>query len=836
MPDTSSPPTVSRTALRIILFGMPDAGKSSLLGALAQAGQTQEHLLNGHLTDLGQGLAELQRRLYEERPKETLEEVVPYPVAFEPFAGSTGEKRRVEVVFIDCDGRVANELLSRRRSLEADSSEQSLAYQIQEADTLILVVDASASPAQIESDFAEFSRFLRLLQTHRGRHSEVGGLPVFLVLTKCDLLAQAGDGPATWMERIEERKRQVGQRFKDLLAEQTGPLPFGSIDLNLWATAVKRPDLAGSPPKPREPYGVAELFHQCLDEAQVYGRRQRLAGRRLAWTVTGAVGVAASMIALAVALATSSPTTPMTRLQSKVVNYRTDEGPTASTRLREPLQPRISLLTELRNDAEFSLLAPDDQAYVNQRLQELRDYQAFKEKLTQARAPEQARNDKELDEIRRRLEDDIVIPEPYRLDWAQTEAALLHAQRLKDVKALRDAVGQVEKWYRGLKERGDELWNFSDQRPAAAPISWSEWYNRVNRLFVDATAPLFPPTDRVPYAEPSLGTSAITYATALRFERVADARADWEKRKQELQSLAELAAALGLAGKEAPTPPTLQIPAEGFTIEQARSRLRELEKSYPNYSAWTRLTLPDAAAASLQRTAEGDYRRALAPAQELILRQLQQVSPDGRETPERWRAVRDWLAGTPELAGWRELATLLAKLAHPKADDPVTDLLGFLKHDRFDLDLRGLILTIPDSLKARPVGNLVIYHRSGDSAPATQKFAPTGEPQHDPVRGTTRYTFAPDSRATIAYKPGDALWAELSLTKDSEGRERSLLWSGSRSLTYQFERLVRPPRVLRKGQKETEGPVAEGVVLTVSPESGLPRVPDLMPVVILKKR
>src|SRR5579864_9200793 len=52
-------------AVRIVLFGMPDAGKSSLLGALAQAAQTQEHLLNGHLTDLSQGLAELQRRLYD---------------------------------------------------------------------------------------------------------------------------------------------------------------------------------------------------------------------------------------------------------------------------------------------------------------------------------------------------------------------------------------------------------------------------------------------------------------------------------------------------------------------------------------------------------------------------------------------------------------------------------------------------------------------------------------------------------------------------------------------------------------------------------------------------
>src|SRR6516165_12527157 len=77
--------TASRSAQRLVLFGMPAAGKSSLLGALAQAAQTQEHLLNGHLTDLSKGLAELKRRLYEDQPQETLEEVVPYPISFEPF-------------------------------------------------------------------------------------------------------------------------------------------------------------------------------------------------------------------------------------------------------------------------------------------------------------------------------------------------------------------------------------------------------------------------------------------------------------------------------------------------------------------------------------------------------------------------------------------------------------------------------------------------------------------------------------------------------------------------------------------------------------------------------
>src|SRR6516162_6997600 len=329
MTEASTPTAAVRADdLSIVLFGMPAAGKSSLLGALAQAAEAQEHLLNGHLTDVSHGLDELRRRVYEESPRRTAEEVVPYPIDFEPFpqnGRADGDKEHLNAVVIDCDGRVANDLLVRRQDLSDDSPEGTLAHEVVEADTLVLVIDASAPPTQVEADFAEFDRFLRQLEAGRSRRAEVGGMPVFLVLTKCDLLAQPGDKPSDWMERIEQRKRDVDARFRSFLARrerESGPLPFGRIDLHLWATAIKRPALAGSPAKAREPYGVAELFRQCLEQAAAFRERRRRSGRRLFWTVGAASGLVALLLSLTVALAIFNQAPKGGELLARVQDYQ----------------------------------------------------------------------------------------------------------------------------------------------------------------------------------------------------------------------------------------------------------------------------------------------------------------------------------------------------------------------------------------------------------------------------------------------------------------------------------------------------------------------------------
>jgi hypothetical protein len=83
----------------------------------------------------------------------------------------------------------------------------------------------------------------------------------------------------------------------------------------------------------------------------------------------------------------------------------------------------------------------------------------------------------------------------------------------------------------------------------------------------------------------------------------------------------------------------------------------------------------------------------------------------------------------------------------------------------------------------------------------------------------------------LTYKPGERLWASLPLRDDW-----MLTWARDRSSMYQFESLLRPPRLHKKDEPNTAGSLQEGVRVIIKPADGVPRVPDLMPVVRLEGR
>lgn len=826
--------------LSIVLFGLPAAGKSSLLGALAQAAQAQEHLLNGRLIDVSHGLDELRRRLYEESARRTAEEVVPYPVDFEPFNADgrkTSAAKHVGAVVIDCDGRVANDLLVRRQAIPEDSPEGTLAREVTHADTLVLVIDASAPPAQVESDFAEFDRFLRQLEISRSERAEVGGLPVFLVLTKCDLLAQPSDTAADWMERIEQHKRDLDTRFRRFLArreQEVGPLPFGRIDLHLWATAVKRPALANTPAKAREPYGVAELFRQCLEQAAAFRGRRKQSGRRLVWTVGGAGGIVALMTALAVGFTVHNLDTHTNALRDRVQLLRDSDMPSEAERLHAPireLRHRADELRALHNDPQFDALSAEQQQLVRDRLDELEAYLSYFDRLVQSPRPRDVHTERALRESKQNLKTELTLPLEA---WKDTEAGRLHADRLQDIEALDAAVKRADDWYRDSAAKAEKLRTFAGQQ-AGVGINWDHWTADMETLLSADYRPPFLGSSPVPGA-----ATTMTYdATVLRFDTVRAARTEWDGKKGRLQRLLDLCSALGLAVPSDKRPAILVIPRR-FSLSQARERRNQLELAYPDYkSDFLFERVPEAIRPAVDQVAHTDYEHLLDPAQAAVLKQLEQAGSGAEETRTRWESVRNWLRDPKELQDWRVLAMVLIRLhdparAHmPEASDPVSGLAEFLDRGSFTLTLRRLTLEIPESLERKPAADakLSIYHPSSAGENPALVFELSGEGERDPQRRVWRYSFRVREPQTLNYRPGDALWARLPLRDDW-----MLTWVRGHSLMYQFERLTRPPRLHKANETTTRGTLEDEVRLTILPADGVPRVPDLMPVVRLSSQ
>ncbi len=831
MPTPASP-----DAVRIVLFGMPAAGKSSLLGALGQSAETQEHLLHGHLADQTHGLAELRTRLYDEQPRRTVEEIVPYPVAFEPFAPE-GDGKKVEGILFDCDGRVANDLLMRRKSLDPASPEGTLARAVAEADGLILVIDASAPTAQIDADFGEFGRFLSVLEKGRGQRAEIGGFPVFLVLTKCDLLAKPNESTLDWMEHVEDRKRQVDTRFKDFLsrkAAEEGPLPFGQIDLHLWATAVKRPALADTPAKPREPYGVAELFRQALTSARDFRGRRRHSSNRLLWTVAGAIGVVLLLLAGAVSFAFhgKSPGT-VPELHAKIEHLRSDlEGKTPSQRLKggtRELDREIAVLTEIKNNPSFAQLPLDLRDFAEGRLKELQEYEDYQRRVRAVR-PAEAANLRELDAAEKALKE---LAPPHE-DWAQTETARFRDDRLEEARVMKESVKEAEDWYSGLREDGEALRTFRRRAadPKAKAIDWRSWQGESSELLSRADKPSFNKDKLLRGAgSPTWGESV------LRFPSVVEAQSAWDATRQGLNRLLDLSAALGL-GLMVDRPPLLVFTSGTLTAEECARRLEQLKQTYPEYEKTFRLTdLPEAAVPDIQQAAQGNYdnpgqktglRRT---GQEFVLRRLEKTPGEG-ETSQRWAEVRTWLqSGPEELRDWRVLARVLRRLAEPnvKDSDPVTELATFLGEDHFDIHFRRLTLKIPRDLGVHPSGPVVVHQENSEF-----KLEQAGESSYDVQSRLTTFTFGPADAVSFTFRPGDQVWASLPLKKDGDDHKWAFNWVRGRSSLYQFEALGLGAYLAADGQPAT-AKYYEDITLTENGKPPVPRLPDLLPVVNLKK-
>jgi GTPase SAR1 family protein len=825
----AAPPPAAAEPLRLVLFGLPAAGKTSLLGALAQAARTQEHLLHGHLVDHSNGLDKLRERLYQGNPERTAEETAPYAVDFEPFAeDGAAPQETMHAEMIDCDGRAVDDLLKQENNANENGTEGTLVRAIFDADALILVVDASAAEGQVDNDFAEFDRFLNKMEHSRGNRAEVGGLPVFLVLTKCDLLAKPTDTFADWMEHIEQRKRDVDGRFRDLLAHRQAG--FGRIDLRIWATAIKRPALLGAPAKPNEPYGVAELFRECLEQAADFRRREKRSQHRLVVTVSIGAAVVTLMLGLILGLLISNRLPG--ELQQRVENFRASDAGTVDYRLRGPaseLRHRLSVVQRFRTDPNFGALPADDRDWVEGRIRELEAYIPYLEAVEKTTPPVDAGSIETLRDIKRHLLD--LQDRFHPLDeWGPSEASQTVDRYTKDVGALEKGQEFVAQWY--FKRRADvlDLLEFNGYLPGpeSASVRWRPWSDEAARLLKKADGKDesdFDYTAKVPDAG-----SPLTYLAVADYRAVRVARDQWSRARQQLERLRDVAAALGLIDGGEQRPPVLKL-SERLTLARTSDRARDLEKFYPRFKDEFAVAaeLPEPVRGQLIGEARTNYGYLLGPKDDFERGPVREYIiarffGDGGETPARWAAVREWLKDPRELRDWRIVAGALGQLQDPRPADAVEALTEFLDKREFTIDLRTLELEIPTVLgtRPRPGASLeVFWVRS----PASIVLKMNDDPRRDRDRDAFRCTFEVSDGKTVTYKPGDDFWATLELPNGMR-----FTWMKCRSQRWQFECLARPPWLHEVSKSPSKGSLEKKVQLRVI-KGSLPALPDLLPAV-----
>ena len=251
---------------RILIFGMPGTGKTSLLAALARmrrGARTRPRISVSRSLTATRGVASPNIRIAI-APDSSRDSPISH--IDRTIRQSETRSRHSEILLIDCDGRIADRLLSSK-SLAQESG--AVAAEVSRADAIIFVIDASAGPGRIEADLHAAAGFLRQFQFERGEATKVGGLPVVLVLSKCDLIAGSADRTANWLARLEERKFNAARRFREFISEGDD-FDFGDIDLVVTATAIRYPALSDRIGDGDTPLGVAELFRDAVSAASEY--------------------------------------------------------------------------------------------------------------------------------------------------------------------------------------------------------------------------------------------------------------------------------------------------------------------------------------------------------------------------------------------------------------------------------------------------------------------------------------------------------------------------------------------------------------------------------------
>lgn len=817
--STPAPPTPPRrppAPLRVVFFGPPRSGKSALLvafGDIASVGAEEEpvELAVGPQPSDAAGREVIRRMVSVDLPDSDL--------------------RGTSVTLIDCDGEAAGRLLGDTTALTRPRVRDALLDAIRSAEALVVTVDATDTEGEIDALLANLKLFLQSLREGRAFGREVGGLPVFLTLTKCDLLYRAGMGPSEWAAAVEARLKEVRGRFDERFGTEDGAL-FGNIAVHHLATAATLPKL----PSFRYSADASGQFHgdelvrDVLEAASEYRDRRRQSRRRLNWTVTAALGLLALMLIGFALLATVGEPGPVQALALRVRQAQEQEGPPEVRLADRNFARNRARVQELRAAPYFAALPADLREWVAAREREFGAYAEYRQRFQPPQlSPAEIRTATALTDLTAALTGDLAPPEGYAKEWAKTEAAQLRDKWAKDRDLLVKAGDDVHSWYRGLISRSTAL--MTVEVPDAA------WREKVTALLADGAAPPWNPAAPVPDS-PAVSVrrgQPLTYAAAFDFERSDVARQDWEFAGRKIADLRDLTDALGLTADPARPGAPLDLPEPAgepaTSLPLGTERWQSIRDRFPRAAGgtanWSASYFPDPVRKELARRSRVAADTALRHIRRMILAEM--TTPGRTDTHADWLKLADGLLAKPELQDWSQLLQLLqrcADLEKPNAPPPVADLMAFVKKPAFEWSPTGADVFLPNALLTdayAPDGNLTITITPERGPPRVTTFGGTKAGERTAAGVPYRFTRDPKS-AALVYHPGDTLTAELPVK--AAAAKYKLLWTAGGTVTYQFDRLTREPVLEPAGGRQTP---ATGVTLTWLPAKEAVTVPELLP-------
>ena len=507
---------------RLLLFGTPGAGTTSLLGALAQSASSQSPGLKGELIAEKGDLDDLRINTYERVPDAT-DALETYDLRLQPADPKIDALARATV--IDCGGSEALEML---REKEPFANARDMRKSVLNADGVVVVVDSSLPSKQLTEELQHVARWLTQLRAVRGKRLEIGAFPVYLVLSKCDLLAKKDDTLVKWQQRVDEGKKRIEDKFRKML-EQQGDA-FGSLKLVMCATAIRKPSLSGRPAKTPEPVGVAELFHSSLNAAVDFQARRRVSAGRLQNVTVGLIAVVAVFVLTLAGLFEFQPPERDADFEQSIAKVMPKPDATPALRLRgtaKTLADKHKRLEEIIDRAEFEKLPSGTRDEVQKYRKELAEYaHLYSDALTLLKPPHVAKNQKELDEQLADL-NKFAIPKERVQEWDETALAHRVKQFRSEYESLDKALKEEEGWIRErikdneiLRKQGIALFSRLANGEKDAPKEVEAW----NREFQKRMS-LPPTTIRDAIVK---GVARMTYEDLARFAAVQKASRDWE--------------------------------------------------------------------------------------------------------------------------------------------------------------------------------------------------------------------------------------------------------------------------------------------------------------------